>query len=421
VSEEKSAVRHRDDCRLCRSFLLKRVVELAPVPVLTANIAGQSCPPHMEMAPLILCQCKCCGHLQLSAWIDPELQYRNFNYRTASSSGLIAHFDGLADQVWQRVIDGGRNLFVVDIGSNDGTLLRTFKKYGAVVLGIEPGVKIAEEAEAAGIPTYPLFFNREVAKSIIKLEGRQADVILCCNTMANLNDLDDFIDGIYTLLKSGGMFVFETQYGADVIAKTLIDTIYHEHQSYFLIESLERFFWANKLELVSMESIPTKGGSIRGYVRHQGSGVSDSSVRDLIKKERTYNLGTQETYDKFTYSIEQMRENVVQALPGGLHTAAGFGVSVGSSTLIAQLELEHALEYLVDDNPLIGALPGEYHDLPVYSSAYLYEDKPDRVVILAWRYADQIIAKHRSFLDEGGEFIVPWPEFKIVGKSSDIG
>jgi SAM-dependent methyltransferase len=421
ATESVSAIRQQENCRLCHLPVLVRVVELAPVPVLTANIVGQKCPPHMEMAPLNLYRCGSCGHLQLKEYVDPELQYRNFNYRTASSSGLVEHFEELASDVWWR-IGGDAATFVVDIGSNDGTLLRAFQKKGACVLGIEPGFAVAQEAQESGIPTLPHFFDRKVAH-VIEHQYGLADVILCCNTMANLSDLDGLMEAAKTLMKANGLFVFETQSGADVINRFLIDTIYHEHQSYFLVKPLKSFFERHGLELAFVLPIPTKGGSIRGYVQVPTPGKRQfmgDTVASHIKKEQSYKLEEQSTYDKFSQRLDRMREQLSWALPGGLITAAGFGVSVGSSTLIAQLELETHLEYLVDDNPVIGALPGEYHDLPVYHSDYLYEDKPDRVLILAWRYADQIVAKHQRYLEQGGEFIVPWPEFRIVGKSGDV-
>jgi SAM-dependent methyltransferase len=426
--EQKSAIRYPEGCRLCRASDIRCVVELASVPVLTVN-TGQTCPPHTEMAPLNLCQCVKCGHLQLANYIDPELQYRNFNYRTASSLGLVQHFEELAENVWWRINDGF-NTFVVDVGSNDGILLQAFQKKGAQVLGIEPGFTIAQEAQLAGVPTIPQFFNAELAEFIVRQgsisrQGGQADVVTCCNTMANLSDLAGFIEGIKILLKPDGLFVFETQYGADVINKLLIDTIYHEHQSYFLVDSLKQFFSWHELELVQVDLIPTKGGSIRGFVQRRGCArqyIGDS-VAGIIRKERTYRLDAQHTYDEFSRRLDEMRSQLERALldvDGEILTAVGFGVSVGSSTLIAQLDLEDALEYLVDDNPQIGELPAEYGSLPVYHSDFLYDDRPDLVVILAWRYAEQIIEKHQRFIDDGGQFIVPWPEFRIVGKASVI-
>jgi hypothetical protein len=169
--------------------------------------------------------------------------------------------------------------------------------------------------------------------------------------------------------------------------------------------------------------IPTKGGSIRGFVQRRGCArqfIGDSIAR-IIREERTYRLDEQHTYDDFSRRLDKMRSQLERALldaNGEMLIAVGFGVSVGSGTLIAQLDLEYALEYLVDDNPQIGALPAEYGNLSVCHSDVLYEDRPDLVVILAWRYAEQIIEKHQRFIDDGGQFIVPWPEFRIVGKAS---
>ena len=263
----KSLFYHRKTCRLCHSEAVETVVPLAPIPIATPNIGLATKGTDgggiaTTLAPLDLYLCHACGHLQLLDIIDPEVQYTHFAYTTSISLGLTEHFDRMADSVIARA-KLAPGALVVEIGSNDGTLLRFFKQRGMRVLGIDPARATALRATAEGIETLPTFFTATLADKI-RTEHGPAAVIISNNTFANLDDLDDPTDGIRRLLADDGLFVFETQHGADVIRRMLIDTIYHEHLSYFLVGPLVPFFARHGMTLFAAEHLTTKGGSIRG-------------------------------------------------------------------------------------------------------------------------------------------------------------
>lgn len=418
----KPLFRHRDDCRLCHSRAVDKVVPLVPIPVATPNVGvaseGAQTALAAALAPLDLYLCADCGHLQLLDVVDPEVQYNNFAYTTSISLGLTEHFGRMADDVVKRAALT-RGALVVEIGSNDGTLLRFFKERGMTVLGIDPARAIAQRATRDGIETLPRFFTAELANTI-RAERGPAAVIISNNTFANLDDVDGPTEGIRALLADDGLFVFETQHGADVVRRMLIDTVYHEHQSYFLAGPLAAFFPRHGMELIAVEHLPTKGGSIRGTAQRAGGPHRrDGSVEAVIAEEQADGLKRPHSYQAFVGRLDEMRTQLARLLDAEVrarHRIAGYGASVGSVTLINQLNLGRVLAFVADDKPLTDAFLGPDCRIPVRSSDALYQDRVDLVVILAWRYAEPIIAKHQRFIDGGGRFAVPWPEVRVHAK-----
>ncbi len=256
-----SPVHHRVDCRACGGRALQVVVPLAPIPITTPNVGfGQGARHYGNIAgieaPLDLHRCGDCGHLQLLDVVDPDLQYGEFLYTTSISLGLPAHFERMgADLIDALELRPGST--VIEIGSNDGTLLRLFQVAGMRVLGIDPAREIAERASAMGIETLATFFTAEAAVEIVRDHG-PADLVIANNTLANIDDLGDCLVGVRTLLKDDGVFVFETSYGADVIDGLLLDTIYHEHLSYFMAETLPGLMARHDMALFDLVRVETK-------------------------------------------------------------------------------------------------------------------------------------------------------------------
>jgi SAM-dependent methyltransferase len=417
----KPLFHRRADCRLCHSSAVEVVVPLAPIPVATPNVGAATVAGRSELAaalaPLDLYLCRDCGHLQLLDVINPEVQYNNFAYTTAISLGLTEHFGRMADAVIAHAGLAPGDL-VVEVGSNDGTLLRFFKERGMSVLGIDPARAIAAAATAAGIETIALFFTDELARRIRDERG-PARVVISNNTFANLDDLDDPTAGIRRLLADDGLFVFETQHGADVIRRLLVDTIYHEHLSYFLVGPLVDFFARHGMELVAVEHLTTKGGSIRGYAQLAGGPHRpDGSVVTIAAQEAADSLDSPQSYRRFVDRLAQLRQRMSGAVAAETRAGrriAGYGASVGTVTLVNQFELGRVLDFIADDKPLTQALLGPGYRIPVVAPDALYAQRPDLVVILAWRYAEPIMAKHRRYTEGGGRFVVPWPDFSIHG------
>ena len=407
-------------CRLCESADVECVVSLGEVPVGTPNVdaahtAAQFAGVQGQMVPLGMYVCKGCGHLQLLDVVNPDVQYNNFNYTTSISLGLPEHFRKYAGEVIEAV-GAMPGALVLEIGSNDGTLLRALKERGMQVLGVDPAQKIAARATENGTRTVATFYTEKLAGELRREYG-PAEIVIANNTFANLDNLIDFAAAVRTSLSPTGVFVFETQYGVDVVEKTLIDTVYHEHLSYFMAGPLSQYFARNGMELIDMQRIWTKGGSIRGTVQLRGgTRRRAASVDALIAKEKAAGYEGMAPYRRLAANVAAVRQEVadlVAARKAARKKVAAYGASVGTVTLIRQFELGQALDFIVDDKPLCEQIAGPDYRIPVLQSAAIYERKPDTIVILAWRYTDSIVARHQRFLDAGGEFVIPLPRMSL--------
>lgn len=262
----------RTDCRLCRSENLETVLDIASTPVGDDYVTEANLNKPQPTFPLKLSVCQDCGLVQLPGVINPELIYTDYLYETSASLGLEEHFLNYAKQMVDKVKPKADAL-VVDIGSNVGCLLQGVKSLGFSVLGIEPASALAKKASDNGVETWPMFFNRETALEI-KAKKQPASIITANNVFANIDDLTDMMEGIAELLDDDGVFIFETGYMLDTIQNTVIDNVYHEHLCYFSVLPLIPFFESHGLELIDIDRIPTKGGSIRGMVQKEGASVT---------------------------------------------------------------------------------------------------------------------------------------------------
>ena len=409
----------REACVLCGSADMVEAVPLEPMPIATPNFRlppGVSEAAFREGVPLGIHQCRSCGHLQVVYFGNPELQYREYVYTTSLSLGLAEHFRRYAAEMIA-TLQLPPGALVVELGSNDGTLLRAFRDAGMRIVGVDPARRIAQEATAAGIPTLPEFFSPDVARGIAAEHGH-ASLIVANNVVANVADMAGLADGVAALLAPDGVFVFETQYGADVIEGNLLDTVYHEHISYFLLSPVRRFAAAHGLALFDAMRIPTKGGSFRAFVqRAEGTRPLTGRLRDLLEREEREGMFSAPFYQRLSRALTEIRAELRVLVDGARahgKGVAGYGVSVGTTTLLAQFGLTRDIDFLVDDDA--GKPPrlvGPDYAIPVVGRAELLERMPEIVIVFAWRYADAIAAKNAAYLAAGGAFVVPLPDVSV--------
>lgn len=408
---------HRTSCRLCES----PQVELA-VPIKASPIADVYLPAHranetQELYPLDLYLCRTCGHVQLLDVVNPEILFGDYIYHTSASASLVEHFHRYADELHDRFLKSSSGL-AVDIGSNDGTLLRFLKEKGAKVLGIDPATSIAEEATRSGVETLPIFFNSELARKLKKERGA-ATCITANNVFAHSDSLPDMADGIRELLAPDGVFTFEVSYLVDIIEKLLFDTVYHEHLCYHSIKPLRSFFAHHGLDLFDVTRLSNKGGSIRGYVQLAGGGSRPKApiIDKLLALEEKMGLDSPNLFKDYTAKITGIKADLrglLKELKNSGKTIAGYGASATATTLIYNFELGPYLSYLADDNPTRHGVVSPGLHLLVVPSKALYEKKPDYVVILAWQYAEPILKRNHAYREQGGHFILPLPQVKIL-------
>ena len=412
----RESVYRRNNCRLCGGQDFELVLQLTPTPLADSYVPAEKLDTVQQCYPLDLFLCRNCGLSQLLGVVHPEAIYADYIYVTGSSLGLAEHFLSYADEVLQSV-NPEKGMLVVDIGSNDGILLKIFQSRGMRVLGIEPAFAIAKRATESGVETLPLFFNAELGHKLKNGYGR-ATIITSNNLVANIDDLSDMMEGVRALLAPDGVFIFESFYLVDQIQNMVFDFTYHEHLSYFSVKPLEAFFRGNGMELVDVKRIPTKGGSLRYTVQVVGGPRTMSlAVAELMALEESVSIHSTETFRTFAAKIDSTKAQVVSLLrdlKAKEKTIAGYGASATTTTLIYHFGIGDVLSFIVDDFPAKQNLFSPGFHIPVLSPQVLYERKPGYMLILAWRYFEPIMAKHQKYLEQGGHFIVPLPRLEVI-------
>ena len=252
----------------------------------------------------------------------------------------------------------------------------------------------------------------------IKSERAAASLIVANNVVANIDDLQSLAESVRELLAPQGVFVVESGYLADLVSNLVFDNIYHEHLCYHSVKPLAAFFARHGMELFDVQHVPTKGGSIRVFVQHQGGGRPvNSIVASMIAAEEAQCLYEPATYHALCQTLDRLRHSLLDVV-GGVkllgRSVAGYGASHSVTTLLHHFGVAGHLEFLVDDNERKHNLLSPGHHVPVLPSSALRERRPDYVVVLPWRFADLIIGRNQAFTDGGGRFIVPVPETRIV-------
>lgn len=407
----------RTNCRVCRSTRLTRILSLGSTPPANAFLKPEELSLPEETFPLELDFCEECSFVQLRHVVSPELLFRNYVYVSSTSPTFVAHFKELAGMLHRR-FELPREAQVVDIGSNDGVFLKPFKELGMRVLGVDPAVKIAEQATRDGIETLPHFFTPDLALEIVRTRGN-AQLVTATSVFPHVDDLDNLVAGVKTLLTPDGVFVIEAYYLLDLIKKNLFDTIYHEHLSYFTVKTISALFERLEMEVFDVEHTDTHGGSLRVFVQKQGGGhTREASLEQFMKLEDAAGLYHVDTFRLFNTRIEANKRALVDMLRSLKQSGkriVGYGAPAKGNTLLNYFGIGlDVLDYIVDDSPWKQGLltPGTH--IPVVSSAKLSEDKPDYVLILAWNFAEQIMARYAD-----RSFIIPVPQPVVINDIVD--
>lgn len=396
---------------------LRQVLPLEPSPIADAYVPAALLLEPQPRFPMDLYQCDTCGHVQLVDVVSADVLFKDYIYNTSDSPGLVEHFRKYVEALAARFAPKAGEL-AVDIGSNDGTVLRFWRDRGLRVCGVDPAERIAAQATAAGLPTRCAYFNAGLGRAL-RADLGPARFVTANNVFAHADDLPGILDGVRELLDDRGVFVFEVSYLVDILERKLFDTVYHEHLCYHSIGPLVKFFQAHGMELFDVERITTKGGSIRVFAQRRGGPQPvAAAVGTLLALERGMKLDQGAPFPALVAALERNKRELHRQLvevraAGG--RVAGFGASATVTTLLAHFELAPLLDYLVDDNPKRHGLYSPHFHIPVLSSRMLYDRPPACVVVLAWQYLAPIVANHQAYRKKGGIFLAPMPEVKRVG------
>jgi|SRR3989344_719299 len=402
-------------CRACDSKNITTFLELGPTPIPNGFIAKVDLSKPEKFYPLDVCFCSKCGMVQLSHVVDPQVMFGNYVYVPSTSTTMVRHFDGLAKDASKRVDLEPGNL-VVDIGSNDGTLLKAFRSRGATILGIDPATNLAVLANEQGIPTINKFFTKKLAKLLRQQHGR-AKIISATNVVAHVDDLHDFFEGVNTLLDEGGQFVMEFPYLVNLIKGREFDTIYQEHLSYLSVSPLLGLLRQHGLNLVSPKLYRVHGGSMRVYAT-KGKAAEDKEIQRFVVKERREGMLKEETYLDFQRAVARVRNNLNEQLYRLRNLdmmVAGYGASAKGNILLNYCRIgRETIPFIVDSIPYKQGkfTPGTH--IPILPEDQLLVRQPDVTLLLAWNFADEIVAKQKEYIKKGGRFVRPIPVLELI-------
>lgn len=356
--------------------------------------------------------------LQLLEQPAPEQMFHEkYAFYSSTSRVMEQHFGKFAQQVIQSGYMAMSDPFVVELGCNDGIMLKNFSQAGIRHLGIEPSRNVAEVANAQGVRTISEFFSEELAEQIVRAEG-QADAFLAANVMCHIPDIQGVVKGIRALLKPTGVALFEDPYVGDVIEKIAYDQIYDEHVFLFAAHSIKYLFDLHGMSLIDVQPQTTHGGSMRYVLAHAGAYPVKETVTQLLQKEQALGLHRLSTFETFRKNVAQSRSDLVELL-GGLKSqgkrTAGYGATSKSTTILNYCGIgPDLIDYIADTTPIKQGkfTPGMH--IPVVPYEAFKSNPPDYAVLFAWNHAEEIMAKEKAFMEAGGRWIVHTPKVQIL-------
>ncbi len=420
VSPKKSKKLYRksDRCLICKSKNLTSYLSFGKAALANSYLTRSQLEEKEFKAPLKVYFCHNCNLAQLLHIVNRSYIYSDYAYFSSTSPMLVKHFEEYAQEVFRRYPNQAKQL-VVDIGSNDGVLLKPLKKMGAKVLGIDPAKNIAKIANQEGIETIADFFSKNKVKELIKKYGK-AGIITSNNTLAHTDALHDIFDGVKEFLDEKGVFIFEVQYLLDLLNHNEFDNTYHEHICFHAIRPLSYLLKMHGMEMIDVIHTDTHGGGIMVFASHVPSPFKiNKSVGEFIENEKKAGLDKLSTYKKFAKRPPFVKEKLTKMLLNlkkeGKKIAA-YGASAKATTLLQYCNIgPDVIEYITESAPSkIGKFTPGTH-IPILSEETHKTFKPDYILITAWNYADNIMnKKEKWFSKQGGKFIIPIPEPLVV-------
>ena len=361
--------------------------------------------------------CDVCHMVQLAELVDRERMFHDhYAFYSSTSKRMALHFEDFADAVCRNYL-GSSNPFVVEIGSNDGIMLKHFAKQGIRHLGVEPSSNVAQVAIDSGMNVTKEFFDADLATRILGEYG-QADAILGANVMCHIPYLHSIVEGVKLLLKPKGVLIFEDPYLGDIVEKASYDQIYDEHAFYFSLTSVSHLFELYGLEVIHVEPQDVHGGSLRYFISHKDAHPVSPSVTHTLENENRMGLHKKETYEKLRQRIENSREELVGLLKGLKEEhkrVAGYGATSKSTTILNYCHItKELIEFISDTTPIKQGKFSPGVHIPIKAYDAFEKTYPDYALLFAWNHSKEILEKEKRFTNKGGKWIVYVPEVKVL-------
>jgi hypothetical protein len=405
-------------CRFCDAELHHTFVDLGVSPLANTYLTAEQ-RNHMEpFYPLHVYVCERCLLVQLEEFESPTHIFSDYAYFSSFSDSWLTHAQRYVDMAIER-FKLGRTSQVVELASNDGYLLQYFGQQHIPTLGIEPAANVAQVAIVKGVPTLVRFFSRATAQELVD-SGTRADLLIGNNVLGHVPELNDFVSGMKILLAPRGVITVEFPHLMRLMAENQFDTIYHEHFSYFSFLTVRKVFAHHGLTLFDVEELPTHGGSLRIFARHDedDSRPVEPRVPAMLDREEAAGLTRLEQYLRFAKQVEetkcQLLDFLIDVKRAG-KSVVGYGAPAKGNTLLNYCGVRtDFIDYTVDRSPYKQnhLLPGTH--IPIYGPERISETKPDYLLILPWNLRDEIVSQMAHIRSWGGKFVVPIPTVQVM-------
>jgi SAM-dependent methyltransferase len=402
----------RTACRACGGELSVTFADLGQQPLANAFLAPSADLKQERSYPLRAKVCGSCRLVQVDFDVAPRELFSDYTYYSSYSDDWLAHARQFCAFARERFNLNATSL-VIELGSNDGYLLKEFRAAGIPVLGIDPSDTVAAAAERVGVPTLVEFFSAALAERLAG-QGRKAHLIVGNNVLAHVPEVNDFVAGIALLLKPDGCVTIEFPHLLTLIEHAAFDTIYHEHFSYISLYAIERVFRLQGLQIFDVEMLPTHGGSLRIYASHGSRGLEDSdALRAVRAAEKRAGLADLDTYRRFSERVAACRSSLLEFLARAKaerKVVAAYGAAAKGNTLLNFCAVTRDdIAMVADRNPHKQGklLPGSH--IPVVSAQELMRHRPDYVLILPWNLQTEIMRQLAAIRAWGGRFVTAVP------------
>ncbi len=405
-------------CRFCRAPLSHTLVDLGMSPLCERFLRADQLNQMEPFYPLKVHVCARCFLVQLEEYVRPEEVFHDYAYFSSYSDAWLAHAKEYVGMMIDRFELNGDSR-VIELASNDGYLLQYFVERGIPVLGVEPAANVAEAAIRRGIPTNVEFFTDATARRMVT-DGPPATVIIGNNVLAQVPDLNGFVEGMRILLAPEGVITIEFPHLLRLMEENQFDTIYHEHFSYFSFGTAVEIFAAHGITVFDVDELWTHGGSLRIYGRHRDDATKSVTdrVEDLIARERAAGMFQLSTYESFGAKVAETKRKLlrflVEAKEAGASVAA-YGAPGKGNTLLNYCGIRtDFVDYAADRSEYKHGrfTPGTH--IPIYPPERIAETKPDYVLILPWNLKAEIMNQLAYIREWGGRFVVPIPEVAVL-------
>ena len=404
------------ECRVCKSKDLHKFLDFGMQPAADSFLKKEQLTAMEPKYKMEVWFCSACGHAQLGYIASRKPLFASFTYLSSVSKTMRDNFQNIAEEA-VRKFNLGKDSLAIDIGCNDGALLKSFRSFGTRVLGIDPSPTV-KFAIADGIDVINDFFNEKMTDKVLKYG--KAGVVTGTNVFAHIDDYDTFLNGLNTILEDDGVMIWEFPYLVDTLNKMEFDTMYHEHLSYFSIKPLIALFKRFDMELFDVKKNPIHGGSIRIFVKRSVGKwkVNNTIIDELLNLEKSMKLDSLDTYMEFANRVNKVMEdfvNLLKKLKSEGKKIVGNGAPAKGNALLNFCNIgPDIIDYLAEINQLKHGLYNPGMHIPVVPLEQMHKDNPDYMVILPWNIKDDIIKQEQEFKERGGKFIIPIPSPTIL-------